>query len=160
MQDSPPPTNRSLPWASGLGVLVLGVIAVATHTAALAPPLGVSVYAGLRSPHAPENAPANIVFGHGVGLAAGYFALWICGAATLPGALTGGFTMRHAIASAIAVCLTAFVTERARLPHPPALASTLVASLGLLLQPRDAGGLMLGALLIAGGMGLIRKRSL
>lgn len=139
-------------------VLVLGVVARTFDAAVLAPPLGVSVFSCLRAPDAPENAPRNVVLGHAVGIAAGMFAWFACGGAELEGALGGAFTLRHALASALAVGITVFASSAAGVLHPPALATTLIASLGHLGSWSDTAGLAGGSLLVAAATAALRAR--
>lgn len=134
---------------SAFGVLVLGLAAWSLDAAALAPPLGVSIYSGLRNVQAPESAPRSIVLGHAVGLACGAGSLFALGGGALESLHTGPFTLQHALASALAVGATASATWALRAIHPPALATTLVASLGLIDTWRDAGALLAGAAVIA-----------
>lgn len=121
--------------ASGAVVLITGLIAWTLNAPALAPPLGVTAFLCFRDPTGLSSNPRNMIGGHALGLASGWAALLVSGSAALPDALSGGFTLRHALGSALAITLTAASTDGLRFPHPPAAATTLVVSLGLLRDP-------------------------
>ena len=133
---------------SALLVLAVGLLAWAMNAPALAPPLGVTAYLCARQPASEVSRPRNIVLGHALGMASGYFALYACQAQSLPSALSGTFTLRHGLASAIAIYLTVWSTERFKTPHPPAAATTLVVSLGLLTTPLAPLSFFVGTLII------------
>ena len=72
-----------------------------------------------------------------------------------PGSALGdSFTWRHGAAGALAVGCTILASHATRSTHPPILATTLVASLGLLGKDHAALALFAGAVLIA----LLRPR--
>lgn len=121
--------------ASGAVVLITGLVAWALNAPALAPPLGVTAFLCFRDPTARSSSPRSMIGGHALGLASGWAALLVSGSVALPDALSGGFTLRHALGSALAIVLTAASTDGLRVPHPPAAATTLVVSLGLLRDP-------------------------
>ena len=101
----------------------------------LAPPLGATAFLALAVPLAPSSAPRNMLYGHAIGLAAGFLALQLTGAGELPSALAHGFTFNHVLACALALMFTAAGTEGLGCSHPPAGATTLVVALGLLPAP-------------------------
>ncbi|MEM7308107.1 MAG: HPP family protein [Planctomycetota bacterium] len=131
---------------------MLGAAAWGTEQRLLAPPLGVSLYNALRAPGALDSAPRSILVGHAVGLAAGLASLALASLGDPfagVGAAGAGLALPHAAASPVAVGLTAWANERLGAPHPPALATTLLASLGLLAGWGDAAALLAGAAAIA-----------
>ncbi len=129
-------------------VLGLGVLGWALKLTMLAPPLGVTALLLCRDPFAPTSAPRSICVGHAVGVGAGLLSLALFRVAPVS-ALADEFTLRHALASSVAVGLTAFGTDALRSPHPPAGATTLVVSLGVLREPSQllafGGGVLLCA---------------
>lgn len=161
IQARTPPTRPivRVALASGAVVLVTGLVAWALDAPALAPPLGVTAFLCFRHPAARSSSPRSILGGHALGLLSGWAALFAAGASTLGDALSGPFTLNHALASALAITLTAVSTEGLRCPHPPAAATTLVVSLGLLRDPLHvaafAGGVLVttGACLALGRLG-------
>lgn len=145
------------PIHCALLILALGALAVLTNNAFLAPPLGASAFSAVRAPHNTDNHPRHIIVSHVIGMAAGLLALSLCGAADLPGALSGPFAWQHAFSGSLAVFLTSSLGYALRATHPPSLATTLVASLGLLSRPFAALALLGGAVLIAASVALARR---
>lgn len=143
---------------SGVAVLALGLVAAALDSAFLAPPLGVSVFNAVRAPRGPDSHPRTIVFGHAVGLAAGLIsiALWL--GSDAGSALRDAFLPAHAAAAGTAVAATSLGMAALRAVHPPALATTLVAALGLMSGLGAAVALLGGAIAIAAGVWLARTR--
>ena len=143
---------------SGALVLLIGLIAWRADAACLAPPLGVTAYLLAKNPGGAASSPRNIVVGHAAGLAAGFGAAFVCGVLGEPGALAGSFTLGHALASALAIAVTVSLTESFRCPHPPAGATTLVASLGLLPLRSGAPAFMAGTVVLAVCAWFLRAR--
>jgi CBS domain-containing membrane protein len=134
--------------ASGAAIFCAGSLAWLTQSAMLAPPLGATAYLCFRAPTAIPCAPRNLLLGHALGLAAGWVGLWITGAIDLAPALSGVFTLQHAAAAAIATALTVALMIGLGIEHPPAGATTVVVSLGLLKTFEQLAALELGALVI------------
>jgi CBS-domain-containing membrane protein len=68
--------------------------------------------------------------------------------------------MGHALGSALAIALTVGLTEGLRCSHPPAGATTLVASLGLLSLEGGVLAFMIGASVLAGCSLALRQKRL
>ncbi len=134
---------------SGALVLAVGLLAWGANAACLAPPLGVTAFLVAKDAQSPACAPRSILLGHAIGLAAGYASAYACGVFGVPGALSGTFALGHALASALAIALTVGLTESLRCPHPPAGATTLVASLGLLPFQSGVPAFMAGSLVLS-----------
>ena len=89
--------------------------------------------------------------------AAGYLALVIFGLQDAGPALTTGVSSSRVGAAAISLGLTAGVMVWCRVPHPPAGATTLIVSLGILHEPWQLAVLMLAVLLLVlQGLGINR----
>jgi CBS-domain-containing membrane protein len=120
------------------GALCLGVLAVAgwigvlTKQPWLFPSLGPTVMLFFESPEQPTARPQNALIGHVVGIAVGYACLRGFGLLHTPPAPVGGLTGRYVAAAALSVAITSLVLVLIHLPHPPAGASTLIVSLGVL----------------------------
>lgn len=143
---------------SGALVLLVGLIAWRANAACLAPPLGVTAFLLAKDPHGSSSSPRSIVVGHAVGLAAGFASASAFGVLGEPGALAGTFSVGHALASALAIALTVGITEGFQCSHPPAGATTLVASLGLLPFRGGTAAFMVGSLVLAACAWTLRKR--
>ncbi|HEY8295594.1 MAG TPA: HPP family protein [Micrococcaceae bacterium] len=140
------------------GVLCLVLMALAGSVALLLrspwlfPSLGPTVMLFFESPKVPAARPLNTLVGHGVGLAAGALCLYTLGLDRIPSAPLGGLTPLHLVSGAVSVALTTFVLSWLKLPHPPAGATTLIVSLGILGTPAALAS-MAGAVILVTAVG-------
>jgi CBS-domain-containing membrane protein len=142
------------------GVISIGLIAFAaliTGAPFVFPSLGPTAFLLFYTPMVPAACPRNTLSGHAIGAAAGYLALVVFGLQDAGPALTTGVTASRVGAAAISLGLTAGIMVWARVPHPPAGATTLIVSLGILHEPWQLGVLMLAVLLLVlQGLGINR----
>ncbi|WP_298252056.1 HPP family protein [uncultured Arthrobacter sp.] len=125
-------------YAAALSLLTLsavGLIGLLTHMPWLFPSLGPTLMLFFESPDQPSSRPLNTLVGHGVGLAAGIACFYAFGIDGLQAAPVGGLTAAHVLAGAVSVAATTLALTMLRLPHPPAGATTLIVSLGILHTP-------------------------
>jgi HPP family protein len=149
-------TSRAGEAGAGLytGVLSLivlavsGAIGLALSSPWLFPSLGPTVMLFFQSPRQRASRPVNALVGHGVALAAGVLCLAVFGLFDDPSVPDAGLTPAYLAAGAVSVALTTGVLALLRLEHPPAGATTLIVSLGII---RGASGL----LSMAGGVVLV-----
>jgi CBS-domain-containing membrane protein len=120
---------------SAVAIVVAGLVALLTRQPWLFPSLGPAIMLHLEKPDAPESSPRNTLIGHLVALVAGYGLLLICGLADNPSVLDEGVSGPRIAAAAGSLALTALVLVLLRAAHPPAGATTLIVSLGLLHKP-------------------------
>lgn len=120
---------------SALAVVVAGAAALVTHQPWLFPSLGPAVILHMEKPRAPESSPRNTLTGHAVALAAGYGSLAASGLTDDPSVLQEGVTAARIAAAAASLAVTAVVLLLFNASHPPAGATTLIVSLGLLRTP-------------------------
>jgi CBS-domain-containing membrane protein len=120
---------------SALAVTVAGTVALATHQPWLFPSLGPAVMLHVEKPGSPESSPRNTLVGHGVALLAGFGFLVACGLADHPSVLEEGVGGPRIVAAAGSLAVTAVVLVLVKASHPPAGATTLIVSLGLLRTP-------------------------
>jgi CBS-domain-containing membrane protein len=109
-----------------------GLVGVLTQLPWLFPSLGPTVMLFFESPEQPSSRPLNTIVGHAVGIVAGVACLAAFGLYGQQPAPVGGLTPGYVFAGAISVALTTLVLTLLKLPHPPAGASTLIVSLGIL----------------------------
>jgi CBS-domain-containing membrane protein len=83
-----------------------------------------------------------------VGVIAGYFSLLITGLTMAGPALAVGVTWPRVIAAALSLGLTAGLMVLLKSPHPPAGATTLIISLGILTKPWQLLLLMVAVILL------------
>jgi len=122
-------------YAAILSLVVLaiaGTVGLLTRQPWLFPSLGPTVMLFFESPREPASRPLNTLVGHAVGIAAGLGCLYAFHLQDQPAASTAGLTVGHVAAGALSVAVTTLVLTWIKLPHPPAGASTLIVSLGIL----------------------------
>lgn len=129
-------------------MVVAGTVAALTHQPWLFPSLGPAVLLHVEKPEAPESSPRNTVIGHAVALLAGYGFLLLCGLADNGSVLQEGVNVARIVAAAGSLAVTAAVLLMVRAPHPPAGATTLIVSLGLLHTPAQLVVAMASVLLV------------
>lgn len=137
-------------YAAVLCLVVLaasGAVGLALRLPWLFPSLGPTVMLFFESPAQRASRPVNALFGHAVALAAGVLCLYAFGLQDAPPAPVGGLTPAHLMAGALSVALTTLVLTWMRTPHPPAGATTLIVSLGILTAPAELAS-MAGAVLL------------
>src|SRR4051794_40738531 len=153
-------------YAAVLSLVVLaltGAVGLALKQPWLFPSLGPTVMLFFESPEQPSSRPQNALVGHGVGLVAGAACFYALGLNGQPSVPVGGITLPYLVAGALSVAITTLVLTLLNLPHPPAGATTLIVSLGILTQPPQllamAGAIIL-ITLVGWGLNalLIRRR--
>lgn len=126
---------------AGLLALVVlaacGALGLAMQQPWLFPSLGPTVMLFFESPRVASARPLNSLVGHGIGLLTGIGLVLALGLQHLPAATVGGLTLEHIIAGALSVAVTSLLLEALGLQHPPAGATTLIVSLGILTQPQE-----------------------
>ncbi|MEU5962170.1 HPP family protein [Micromonospora parva] len=120
---------------SALAVAIAGLVALVTHQPWLFPSLGPAVLLHVEKPQSPESSPRNTFIGHGVALLAGYGFLAALGLTDNPSVLEEGVSGLRIVTAAGSLAATALVLVLLRASHPPAGATTLIVSLGLLITP-------------------------
>lgn len=136
---------------------LMSILAVLTGSPFVFPSLGPTAFLFFYTPTAPSASPRNTLIGHAVGASAGYLSLVITGLTMAGPALSVGVTWPRVIAAALSLGLTAGVMVFLRAPHPPAGATTLIVSLGLLTRPWQLV-LLMGAVVLLTLQALIINR--
>ena len=131
-----------------LSIAIMSALALVTHSPFIFPSLGPTAFLFFYTPTAPTASPRNTIIGHGIGVVAGYFSLVVTGLTNAGPALTVGVTWPRVIAAALSLGLTSGLMVLFKSPHPPAGATTLIISLGLLTQPIKLVILMLAVVLL------------
>lgn len=138
-------------YGAVLCALVLGasaLVGLAVHEPWLFPSLGPTLMVVSESPTRDVSGPRNIVVGHLVGIGAGWCALAVTGLLHAPSAVEAGLSWRRLLAAVLSLAVTAFVLQVIRTPHPPAGASTLIVSLGILTTGPQLLSMVLAVLLV------------
>ena len=127
-----------------------GIVGLLLEQPWLFPSLGPTLMVLAERPLRAAAKPVNIVVGHTVGVGAGYLALLVTGLTDAPPVTETGLDTARVTAAVLSLSLTAFVLAAIRKPQPPAGATTLIVSLGILTTPRDLVVIVLSVLLTAG----------
>lgn len=118
-------------------IALLSVVAMLSGTPFIFPSLGPTAFLVFFTPDAPSASPHHTVLGHAIGLICGYGALWVFGLLHAGTALHAGITGPRILAVALSLALTGGLMILTRCAHPPAGATTLIVSLGLVTRPLD-----------------------
>lgn len=148
--------------ANGLGVkvvwaavilAVVGAMGLVLHPPWLFPSLGPTAMLMLESPEDPSARFGNALVGHVVAVVVGLGALFVCGLYGQPSAPTAGLSGRYVVAGVLSVAVTMLVLGIVHRPHPhpPAGATTLIVSLGILSTPAELAS-VLGAVVVVAGL--------
>lgn len=138
------------------GFLSIGLMAAAAHVTGqplVFPSLGPTAFLLFYAATQPAASPRNTIFGHLIGAGAGYVSLLAFGlAAAGPALATHHVTWFRVGAVALSLGLTAGLMVWLGIPHPPAGATTMIVSLGIIRTPAHIGVLMaaVAALVVQG----------
>lgn len=136
-------------FANGVvSIALMSMAALATGAPFVFPSLGPTAFLLFYTPLAPPASPRNTMCGHAIGAAAGYVSLVIFGLTEAPPALATTVTWDRVGAAALSLGLTAGVMVWLKVPHPPAGATTLIVSLGILKSPWQLAVLMAAVFLL------------
>lgn len=119
-----------------IAIALLSVVAMFTNSPFVFPSLGPTAYLYFFSPLARASSPRHALLGHAIAILCGYASLLVMGMA-LPHGLAHGITWQTGIAAALSLGFTGAFMVFFRVSHPPAGATTLIVSLGLISGPAD-----------------------
>lgn len=116
-------------------VAVLAGIAMFSGSPFVFPSLGPTAFLVFFTPTLPTASPRNIIYGHGIGILCGFGSLWLCGLAQSPSAIRQGVDLARMVAAALSLASTGAGMILFKAAHPPACATTLIISLGIVTRP-------------------------
>jgi len=116
---------------------LLALLALVSRNPFVFPSLGPTAYLLFFSPLAKTSSPRNTILGHAVGLICGYAAFRVTGAGTVPFAVHAGIFWPRILAAALSLSATGTFMGLLGVRHPPAGATTLIVSLGIISKPRE-----------------------
>ncbi len=131
-----------------LSIALMALAAYLTGAPLVFPSLGPTAFLLFYTPRAAAASPRNTLAGHTIGVLAGYASLAAFGLTTAGPAGGHEVTAARVGAAALSLGLTAGFMVWLRVPHPPAGATTLIVSLGVITEPADQAVVMLGVLLL------------
>lgn len=127
-------------WAAFVfinGFISLGIIAgVGTlmRTPDIFPSLGPTAFLFFFTPNSPTASPRHTIYGHAIGIACGYLSLVLFGLTHAPPA-TQVMGFHRLFAASLSLALTGALMILLKAAHPPAGATTLIVSLGIVTRP-------------------------
>ena len=151
---------RTGAWSAGASIVALavaGAIGIALQEPWLFPSLGPTLMVMLETPRLPPAHPRSVLVGHAVGIAAGWLALVVMGLQHHPSAVQEGLYTKRVVAVCLAMGITALVLQAIRCPHPPAGATTMIVSLGILHTGPQLRAMALSVLLVT-AVGLVLQQ--
>jgi len=116
---------------------VLALLALVSHNPFVFPSLGPTAYLLFFSPLAKTSSPRNTILGHAVGLICGYAAFVVTGAGAMPFGAHPGIFWPRILAAALSLSTTGAFMVLLGISHPPAGATTLIVSLGIISKPGE-----------------------
>ena len=116
---------------------LLGLLALLTGSPFVFPSLGPTAYLFFFSPLAEVSSPRNTILGHAIGLICGYAAFVLAVASSPPFGMNPGVHGPRLLAAALSLSATGALMALLRVSHPPAGATTLIVSLGIISQPKE-----------------------
>ena len=115
----------------------LALLALVSRNPFVFPSLGPTAYLLFFTPLGRTSSPRNTVFGHAIGLVCGYAAFVTTGAGAVPFGEHPGIFWPRLLAAALSLSATGAFMVLLDVSHPPAGATTLIVSLGIISKPRE-----------------------
>lgn len=131
-----------------LSIGLISLLALVTQEAFIFPSLGATAFILFYVPLASPASPRNTLFGHLIGALAGLGSLHLFGLQQSPSAMIAGVDLYRAGAAALSLGTTSSLMILLRVAHPPAGATALIVSLGLMPQLSQLPVLMGGVALL------------
>jgi CBS domain-containing membrane protein len=116
---------------------LLALLALLSHNPFVFPSLGPTAYLLFFSPLAKACSPRNTILGHAIGIVCGYGAFVVTGAGALPFGVHPGIFWPRILAAALSLSATGALMVLLGVSHPPAGATTMIISLGIIAKPRE-----------------------
>jgi len=139
------------------GFISIGILcglAMVFQTPFIFPSLGATAFLLFFTPTTPAASPRNALCGHAIGIACGYAALWVTGLQDAGPAIVTALGWTRVLATALSLATTGALMILLNVPHPPAGATALIVSLGVISRPaylvvlEVAVGLLVGQAII------------
>lgn len=127
---------------------LMSLVALLTEQPFVFPSLGPTAFLLFYTPTQPTASPRNTLCGHLIGAVAGYLSLAVFGLLDAGPAILVGVSWARVGAAALSLALTSGVMVWLRVPHPPAGATTLIVSLGLITTVPKLIVLMVGVFML------------
>lgn len=116
----------------GASIALIAALALVTGEAFIFPSLGATAFLLFYLPLAEASSPRNALGGHLVGACCGWLGLWLFGLGGVPASLAADLEWPRVAAAGVSLGLTSAIMVWWRVAHPPAGATALIVSLGLM----------------------------
>lgn len=116
-------------------IAILAGVAMISHTPFVFPSLGPTAILLFYTPLSPTASPRHTICGHALGILCGYGSLLLMGLQHAPPAIEVGVDSRRIMAAALSLAFTGALMILFKAAHPPAGATTLIVSLGIVTKP-------------------------
>jgi CBS-domain-containing membrane protein len=116
---------------------LLALLALVSRNPFVFPSLGPTAYLLFFTPLGRTSSPRNTVLGHAIGLICGYVAFVAAGAGAIPFGEHPGIFWPRVLAAALSLSVTGALMVLLDASHPPAGATTLIVSLGIISRSRE-----------------------
>jgi len=116
-------------------IALLAAVAMISRTPFVFPSLGPTAFLFFFTPSVPAASPRHAIYGHAIGILCGYGALWLFGLEHAPPAMATGVSFARVGAAALSLASTGALMILLKAAHPPAGATTLIISLGIVTAP-------------------------
>src|SRR6185437_11608337 len=116
-------------------IALLSLLAGITGSPFVFPSLGPTAYLFFFAPMGKSSSPRHAILGHAIGLICGYAAYVAMGSHGFTATAFSHVSWREVAAAALSLAATGAVMVLLRVSHPPAGATTLIVSLGILTKP-------------------------
>ena len=120
-----------------ISIGLMSLAALAAKTSFIFPSLGPTAFLFFFSPQAPSASPRHTIYGHAIGIACGYGALWATGLQHTQWQPGTTVHLARVAAAALALASTGALMILLKAAHPPAGATTLIVALGIIIQPKN-----------------------
>ena len=131
-----------------LSIAIMSLAALLTDQPFVFPSLGPTAFLFFYSPLVPAASPRNTLIGHLIGASAGFACLVAFGLQDSAPSTVAGVTTERVLAAGLSLGLTSGLMVLVHAPHPPAGATTLIISLGVLHEFDQVVVLMLAVALL------------
>lgn len=118
-----------------LTMAILAAVAMVSHSPFVFPSLGPTAILLFYTPLSPTASPRHTVYGHAIGILCGYGSLLLMGLHHAPPATVIGVDSSRILAAALSLASTSAIMILLKAAHPPAGATTLIISLGIVTRP-------------------------
>jgi CBS-domain-containing membrane protein len=116
-------------------IALLAAVAMLTRVPFVFPSLGPTAFLFFFTPMLPTASPRNCIYGHAIGIVCGYAALLVTGLEHAAPAMMTGVGLSRVVAAALSLSATGALMILLKAAHPPAGATTLIISLGIVTKP-------------------------